>query len=68
MIVSDGVGEAQNAAGEFFGELRLIPFLAASSELRGGDLHAALIGEIQQWSDSESLADDLSVIIVDRET
>jgi len=64
-LYSDGVPEAMDAAGEPFGEARL---LAAVEHERSEPLHdgtEALLGEIVRWHGSGRPQDDISILAVE---
>ena len=66
LVYSDGVTEARNAAGEFFGDERLVALLP---RLRGLPAHEAagiLLGEVRGFMGEERYADDLSLIVLRR--
>jgi len=61
-IYTDGITEAFNAAGDEFGEQRLINALRPRPESPARDLLAAVIKEIQQFSPGEQY-DDITLIV-----
>lgn len=61
---SDGVTEAQNPEGEFYGEERLAEFIRANSALKPTDLVDTLRKTIITFSSKESFADDLTCVSV----
>jgi serine phosphatase RsbU (regulator of sigma subunit) len=59
---TDGVTESFNAAGEEFGEKRLIETLRRHRELCSQDLTAAIVDEVQRFSPDEQ-HDDITLIV-----
>lgn len=59
---SDGVTEAQNEAGEFFREDRLIESIQANSELAPEELIERVRRAVVAFSHSEEFADDLTCV------
>lgn len=60
VFFTDGLSEAQNAAGELFGEARIEACLSRTT----GDPQAALLAEVQAFTGDESLADDLTLVVL----
>lgn len=61
-VYSDGLSEARNARGEYFGEVRLSSVLP---QLRGLSAEAAtqrLVNEVEAFAGEERLGDDLSLV------
>ncbi len=63
---SDGVTEAQNEAGEFFGEERLQDLLPSLRPLPVGDAGRRLRSEVERFAGERPLGDDLSLILLRR--
>jgi serine phosphatase RsbU (regulator of sigma subunit)/catechol 2,3-dioxygenase-like lactoylglutathione lyase family enzyme len=61
-LYTDGVTEAFNAAGEEFGEQRLIDALQQHRHLSSPDLLAAVVEKVRQFSPSEQY-DDITLIV-----
>lgn len=61
-LYTDGVTEAFNAAGEEFGEDRLVEALMRHRELAPSDLLAAIVAEVKQFSPLEQ-HDDITLIV-----
>jgi sigma-B regulation protein RsbU (phosphoserine phosphatase) len=60
VFFTDGLSEAQNAAGELFGEARIEACLRATI----GDPQLALLAEVQAFLGEEGLADDLTLVVL----
>jgi sigma-B regulation protein RsbU (phosphoserine phosphatase) len=68
VMYTDGITEARNATGEFFGEERFKEFIQNHEELPAGRFTDALIAYIAAWSGKKSgrvLDDDLTLVVVD---
>ena len=63
---SDGVTEARNEQGEFFGEERLQKSLPRLSPLSSEEIGTTLLDEIKTFIGDARVSDDLSMIIVKR--
>lgn len=66
LIYSDGVTEAENQAGELFSEERLLDLAARNSGRSTPELLQALQTSLKSWRGRNELADDVSVLIVER--
>ncbi|MDZ7317546.1 MAG: serine/threonine-protein phosphatase [candidate division KSB1 bacterium] len=66
LIYSDGLTEARNEAGEFYGEQRLLDFLQLAPELSAQALGQRLILELERYSAGARRYDDVSLIVVKR--
>jgi serine phosphatase RsbU (regulator of sigma subunit) len=61
-LYTDGITESFNAAGEEFGEHRLVEALRRHRELSSRDLLSAIVDEVQQFSPCEQY-DDITLIV-----
>jgi sigma-B regulation protein RsbU (phosphoserine phosphatase) len=61
-LYTDGVTECFNAAGEDFGEVRLIEELRRHRESSSPDLLRAVVDEVQRFSLAEQY-DDITLIV-----
>jgi sigma-B regulation protein RsbU (phosphoserine phosphatase) len=62
LLYTDGVVESANAGKELFGEERLEEFLRKSSHLSASRLIASLREIVQQFAQTQSPADDTTII------
>lgn len=68
LLYTDGIPEASNAAGEFFGDDRLKEFLATHESLDADAFASALLAKLAAWSGAGSRnaqADDITLVVVD---
>jgi len=63
LLYTDGLVEAANAKGDFFGQEALSALLRQSAELSPSSVSDQIISAVQQWSASQD--DDLTVLICD---
>ena len=72
LLYTDGVVEAQNAQGEFFGTQRLLDFVTGNSGASGwpsaDGLLAALSAELRAFADTAPQFDDITLVIAIRDT
>jgi serine phosphatase RsbU (regulator of sigma subunit) len=61
-LYTDGITESFNAAGEEFGEQRLIESMQRHRELSSRDLVTAIVNEVRQFSPAEQY-DDITLIV-----
>jgi sigma-B regulation protein RsbU (phosphoserine phosphatase) len=63
VMYTDGILEASNAAGEFFGEDRLFDLLTKTKGMSPAIAADSIMSSVQQWSGKQD--DDLTVLICD---
>lgn len=66
VIYSDGIPEAQNKAGEFFGDETLENWLIEHSDLGASQMMISLLDTIHNFSQGENQSDDITIIIIER--
>ncbi|MBW7886787.1 MAG: serine/threonine-protein phosphatase [Bacteroidetes bacterium] len=64
---SDGVTDAKNIRGEFFGKERLMQFLSKNKRDEAEQIGLALITELDRFMSTERQTDDISLIIIQRQ-
>jgi len=67
VIYSDGLTEARNAAGEFFGEHRLLNLLTPLGGFAAEQVGERLVHDVDRFVGATKMHDDLSIVIVKRE-
>ncbi len=67
LIYSDGLTEAQNTAGEFFGEQRLLNLLTTLGGLPAEQVGDRLVGEVERFVGDGKSYDDLSIVILKKQ-
>jgi phosphoserine phosphatase RsbU/P len=65
VIYSDGVTEAQNAAGEFFGKKRLRNAAAANAGASCMALHGVIQKAVKEFSAGAEQADDITLVVME---
>ena len=65
ILFSDGLSEAENADGEFFDRKALLPLLRAHANLGSAELHAKLVAAVEQFTEGATLADDITVLVLE---
>jgi serine phosphatase RsbU (regulator of sigma subunit) len=63
---SDGITEAMNAAGEPYGDARLLDALRGHARLPAPELVAAIVGEVDAYMAGAPQADDMTLLIIRR--
>jgi len=66
LIYSDGLTEARNEAGDFFGEERLFALLRSLAGLRAAEMGARIIAAIADFVGEAPAHDDLSMLVLQR--
>jgi phosphoserine phosphatase RsbU/P len=66
VFYTDGVTEPENEYGEMFGEARLIDLLTRNAHRREEDLIALVLDSVRQWTASEELQDDMTILLARR--
>ncbi len=64
LLFSDGITEAQNAAGEEYGDERLMRLASAHRHASADELRAAVFRGIDEWSGGRERDDDQTVVIL----
>ena len=64
LLFSDGITEAQNAAGEEYGDERLLRLASSNRHLSADGLRAAIFRDIEEWSGGRERDDDQTVVIL----
>jgi sigma-B regulation protein RsbU (phosphoserine phosphatase) len=66
LLYTDGLVEAENAAGEAFGDRQLQEMIAANASLPATELSAQILEKLGQWqSQSGTQQDDVTLIVID---
>lgn len=66
LLYTDGLVEAENLAGEAFGERQLAALVFAHSTLPAGELSAVLLDELSRWQPrAAQQQDDVTLIVID---
>jgi phosphoserine phosphatase RsbU/P len=65
VVYSDGVTEAQNCAGEFFGKKRLQQLVAAQATANCLGIHDAIQEAVATYTEGASQSDDITVLVLE---
>ncbi len=65
ILYSDGVTEAQNAAGEFFGRKRLREIAVAHAPDAGPALHDAVLRDVKKFVEGAPQGDDITLVVIE---
>jgi phosphoserine phosphatase RsbU/P len=65
VIYTDGVTEAQNRQGEFFGRKRLLDMVAAHAGESCGAIHDAIHAAVAAFTEGAPQADDITVLVLE---
>jgi serine phosphatase RsbU (regulator of sigma subunit) len=67
MVISDGIVESQNPAGEILGQERLKQFVEGLlEETTGGPKEDQLLNWLKEWHGSDDFPDDVSILSIGR--
>lgn len=66
VFYTDGVTEPENEYGEMFGEQRLTEILIRNAHRREEDLIQLVLDSVKQWTASEELQDDMTLLLARR--
>lgn len=64
VFLSDGITDAQNAAGEMFGNERVMELVRAHRDASAGELAGALIAAVGEWEGDTERFDDETVVVL----
>jgi hypothetical protein len=67
LIYTDGIQDAQNAHGDFYGEERMAWVIRANLQRPVGDIQDALLSEVYTFASGEPQVDDITLMILARE-
>jgi len=65
IIYTDGVTEAQNAAGEFFGKKRLRQIVTARAGERCQTVHDAIQEAVTEFTEGAPQSDDITLVVLE---
>src|ERR1035437_1652396 len=68
IIYTDGVTEAQNAAGEFFGKKRLRQIVTARAGERCQAVHDAIQEAVTEFTEGAPQSDDITLVVLEKGT
>jgi phosphoserine phosphatase RsbU/P len=65
VLFSDGLSEAENAAGEYFDRKGLPATLTANASASCVELHAKLVEAVEDFSEGTELSDDITTLVLE---
>lgn len=65
LLYTDGIPETRNAAGEFFGEERLLGRVRDSGHAAVDELGRAILADVASFRGSASVSDDLAMLVIE---
>jgi sigma-B regulation protein RsbU (phosphoserine phosphatase) len=65
VIYTDGVTEAQDARGAFFGRKRLFDLVRAQAGASSSELHDAIQGAVREFTEGAPQSDDITLVVLD---
>lgn len=65
VVYSDGLPEARNTEGEFFGQRRVRNAVRSQVESSCQELHQALMGELESFTEGAPQQDDITVLVIE---
>jgi serine phosphatase RsbU (regulator of sigma subunit) len=68
LLHTDGLVDAENDSGEFFGTERLSNLLAALRNFEPEDILAAIFNELASFTENSSQSDDVSLVVIKIDT
>ncbi len=66
LLYTDGITEAQNEYGDFFGEERLLDVTLSHAHQSAAEIHRAIRDEVHHFAGSAGRSDDIALIVVRR--
>ena len=64
VFLSDGLTEASNREGKFFGAKRLMEFLSAHTHLGSGELADRMLEQVQEFTQGGAITDDRTLVVM----
>ena len=68
VLYSDGITEAQNPSGEFFGEERLVQIAGANIDRSAEDMKETIVLALREFVGKAPQSDDITLIVITRES
>jgi sigma-B regulation protein RsbU (phosphoserine phosphatase) len=64
LLYTDGISEAMNVAGDYFGDARLADLACLHADLPSHDLRDCILGEVQAFAGSAAQHDDMTMVLL----
>ena len=67
VLYSDGITEANNPAGKFYGDDRLVEITLANADRSAEEMHEMILSDLRQFVDTAPQSDDITLLVLKRE-
>ena len=67
LLYTDGIHDAQNPGGEFFGEERVLKLIHSRQQQTAQDIQEALLNEVYEFANGEPQVDDITLMVLSRQ-
>jgi serine phosphatase RsbU (regulator of sigma subunit) len=64
LLYTDGISEAMNVEGDYFGDARLADLAQQHADLTSDDLSACILGEVKAFAGSAAQHDDMTMVLL----
>ena len=64
LLYTDGISEAMNVDGDYFGDARLAELAQQHADLRSDELSARILGEVKAFAGSAAQHDDMTMVLL----
>jgi serine phosphatase RsbU (regulator of sigma subunit) len=64
LLYTDGISEAMNAEGDYFGETRLAELAQQHADLSSAELSARILGEVKAFAGAAAQHDDMTMVLL----
>jgi serine phosphatase RsbU (regulator of sigma subunit) len=64
LLYTDGISEAMNAEGDYFGDARLAALAQQHADLSSDELSARILGEVKAFAGSAAQHDDMTMVLL----
>ena len=68
ILYTDGIPEAENLAGEFYGEQALVEVAKSSLGKSAGDLQSSILEAVHRFAGDAPQHDDITLLVLVRDT
>jgi serine phosphatase RsbU (regulator of sigma subunit) len=64
ILYTDGITEAENGTGEFYGLERLCAIIAAHWQCSASDIRKIIIEDVRQFTEAQKMLDDITIVVL----